>query len=399
MGTGPLYGIKVLDIGHYLAGPWCTRLLGQMGAEVTKVERPTGDPLRKMNPCITRNDGTKANASFLFANVGKSSITLNLKTAKGRAMFLNLINESDVVVENYAPGVLEHLDLGYESLKKINPGIILTSISNFGQTGPYRNYKASELTLYATGGMMSISGLQGQEPLKHGLFTQAQYAAGTIAAFATLTALSLRRISGIGNWVDVSIMETLASELIAGHCYYAYSGAIQARQRRQDINIDGRTGPLETRDGWIIPSLGLSDGSTEWESFVNLMLSPALLQKRFHTHVERIKNADDLADIIRTAIQEKGKYELFHEANTWRFAWGVSQKLRELLQCPQLNDRGFFERIHEGRIPGLPFRPFRPWEYSTSPPPSLGEHNSQVYSNLFGLTRRKIQNLREQGVV
>lgn len=399
MSSAPLAGLRVLDLGHYLAGPWCARLFGMLGATVVKVERPTGDPQRRMSPLVSRPDGSRANATFLYANAGKHGVTLDLKTATGKYLFNRLVKESDVIVENFSPGVLQHLGFDYHALKRVNPSIIVTSISNFGQTGPCRDYRASELVLYAAGGLMSISGVQGEEPLKHGLFTQAQFAAGTVAGFATLSALAARRRSGQGGWVDVSVAETLASELVSSHAYYAYTGAVQSRQRRPEVNIDGRVGLVQTRDGWVHPSLGVADGAVVWETLANMLEAPALIQERFYTHANRVQHTDDLVDSMREAVAGKEKHKVFQEANSWRLPWGVSQTMGDLLKCPQLCDRKFFASSSEGPLAQLPFHSSSPWTAPNIPAPALGEHNVEVYGHHLGLMKLEILALRAEGVI
>lgn len=388
-----------MDIGHHLAGPWCARLLAQFGADVIKVERPEGDPQRRMAPWVVSPDGSEGNPSFRYVNTDKRGVTLNLKTRTGKALLFEMAEHADIIVDNFSPGVLPRLGLGYEALRQRNPAIIVTSVTNFGQTGPYRAYRASELVLYAASGLMSISGLQDREPLKHGLFTQAQLAAGTMGAFATLAALAAKRSSGKGEWVDVSIAETLTSELVANHSYYAYLGAVQSRQRRPEVNIDGRVGLVSALDGWVHPSLGVSDGAESWESMTNMLEAPDLDQPRFHTHATRIRHTDDLVAAMKLAVQAKPKSALFEEANDWRFPWGFSQRMGELLDCPQLNARNYFSAAAYGSVAQLPFRSSAPWARNSIPAPELGQHNTEVYCDDLGLARHELLALRAMGMV
>ncbi len=176
--SGLLEGVRVLDLTHYIAGPYCTRLMAGLGADVVKVERPlTGDPIRSMGPFASRPNvfreyGTAApvedGAWHLYLNAGKRSIGLDLKSEAGRRIALDLAGRADILVENFAPGTLERLGLGLEELHAANPALVITSISNFGQTGPYRDWKGTEANLYAMGGLMNITGEPEQEPLKEG---------------------------------------------------------------------------------------------------------------------------------------------------------------------------------------------------------------------------------------
>ena len=166
---GLLEGVKVIDLTHYFSGPYCTKLLATLGAEVVKVERPgSGDPIRQLPPFASKRLEGESGAWFLYLNTSKKSITLDLKSERGREIILELARSADILVENFSPGVMERLGLGYESLNRQNPALVMTSISNFGQTGPYRDWRAAEINLYATGGLMNITGEPDQPPLERG---------------------------------------------------------------------------------------------------------------------------------------------------------------------------------------------------------------------------------------
>jgi len=176
---------KVLDLTHYIAGPYCTMVLAALGAEVIKVERPgEGDGARRLGPFFKDDPHPEKSGLFLTLNHNKKSVTLNLKTGTGVRLFNELVREADVVVENFRPGVMARLGLDYDALHKINPALVMTSISNFGQTGPYRDYKATELVIEALGGLAYGIGDYDREPVKYGL-SQIQYDAGKTAALAT----------------------------------------------------------------------------------------------------------------------------------------------------------------------------------------------------------------------
>ncbi|MCL0053547.1 CoA transferase, partial [Dehalococcoidia bacterium] len=195
-----LEGVKVLDLTHHISGPYCTKLLADFGAEVLKIERPSGDPARRMAPFLHDEADPEKSLVFAYLNTNKQSVTLNLKTDKGIQVLKSLVKKSDVLVENFSPRVMASLELDFESLQQINPGLVMTSISNFGQTGPYRDYKAADIVEYAMGGLMYISGAYDREPLKHA-FNQAQFKAGTDAAAATLMATYHQRLTGEGQQV------------------------------------------------------------------------------------------------------------------------------------------------------------------------------------------------------
>ena len=214
--SGLLEGVRVLDLTHYIAGPYCTRLMATMGADVVKLERPpSGDPMRRLGPFASRPDvyreygdeePVEDGAWFLYLNAGKRSLGLDLKTEEGQSLALDLASRADILVENFAPGTLAGLGLGYEELRRANPALVVTSISNFGQSGPYRDWRATEANLYAMGGLMNITGEPDQEPLKEGA-PLAQLGAGQNAFAATMAALMYAEETGTGQQIDISIAE------------------------------------------------------------------------------------------------------------------------------------------------------------------------------------------------
>jgi crotonobetainyl-CoA:carnitine CoA-transferase CaiB-like acyl-CoA transferase len=225
-----LSDVKVLDLTWHIAGPYCTKLLADFGADVIKIERPgEGDPARKMGPFPHGKAHPERCGLFLHLNTNKKGITLNLKSHKGRKIFKELVKFVDIVVESFSPRVMPSLGLSYENLKRVNPSLVMTSISNFGHNGPYRDFKASEIVEYAMGGEMYSTGIEGREPLKLG-GNVVQYQAGTIAAVATMGALFAARYQGVGQHVDVSIMETQAGTVdrrLQHLLAYAYGGCSQ----------------------------------------------------------------------------------------------------------------------------------------------------------------------------
>ena len=194
MSEGALAGYRVLDVTHFVAGPYLTKLMADLGAEVIKIEKPRqGDGARRLGPFVGDEPDIEKSLPFLFYNTGKKSVTLNLKTVQGTEIFKEMVKHADIVVENFEPRVMPSLGLEYETLSQINPAIVVTSISNFGQDGPYRDYKATELIEYATSGLMYITGESDREPLKAGLDI-AQVVAGQNALVPTLAVLYSRNI-------------------------------------------------------------------------------------------------------------------------------------------------------------------------------------------------------------
>ncbi|PON11455.1 CoA transferase, partial [Candidatus Entotheonella serta] len=199
----PLSDIRVLDLSEEVAGPFCTKLLAGLGADVIKIEPPgTGDVSRRTGPFVTETPGAEQSALFLYPNTGKKGITLDIRQPSGTALFQHLVQNCDILVESAPPGDMDQLGLGYTELERLNPRLIYTSVTPFGQTGPYRDYQGSELVAQATGGMMHVVGLPDREPLKIGGHAAA-YTTGMSAFSATMLALHVRDEQGYGQYVDV----------------------------------------------------------------------------------------------------------------------------------------------------------------------------------------------------
>ena len=282
MAEGALQGVKVLDLTHHIAGPYCTKLLADHGADVVKVERPGGDPARHIPPFFHDEAGPDKSLPFLYLNTSKRGVTLNLKSGRGREMLKSLARESDILVENFTPRVMPSLGLDFATLRQENPSLIMVSISSFGQTGPYRDYRATEIVAYALGGLMYVFGNHDREPLKHAL-NQAQFKAGTDAAAATLIALYRQRLTGEGQQIDVSVQECMASSLRDVVCSYTYAGAVRRRQPNHHGDL---TRTREVSDGYVLPNPG-STATSNWKTVVELMGAPELDDEKFNTSSAR----------------------------------------------------------------------------------------------------------------
>ncbi len=397
MADGALSHIKVLDLTHYIAGPYCTRLLADYGAEVIKVEKPgEGDGARRCGPFLHDEPHPEKSGLFLYLNSNKRGITLNLKTETGRRIFKELLREADVLVENFRPGVMASLGLEYEDLHRINPKLVMTSISNFGQSGPYRDYKASEIVLYALGGMMYIMGNYDREPLKHGL-SQGQYLAAATAAAATMSAIYAQGEDGPGQHVDVSIMEAVTEGIFWPAVAYSYSGGVPRRRPKVGSVFDAC---MPTKDGYVAP---VFYGYVDWDAFSRFMDCPELADPKFASHADRVMHSEEFAALLLPKIREWSKDELFHAAQDWRFAFGIVNTTEDVVHSPQLRERGFFVEMDHpvaGRLtyPGAPFKLSESPAQARRPAPLLGQHNEEVYGRL-GYTGGDLVKLREGGII
>lgn len=394
-----LEGVSVLDLTHCIAGPYCTRLLAGFGADVLKVEPPGGERGRRMAPFFRDEPGPDTSLPFAYLNSGKRSLTLNLKSEEGRDILWPLLSETDILVENFAPRVMPSLGLDYPALKEIAPHLVMVSISNFGQAGPYRDYKASDIVEYAMGGLMYIFGAYDREPLKHA-FNQAQFKAGTDAASAALMALYHQRMTGQGQHVDVSIQEAVASGLRDVVNNYTYTGAIRRRQPNHSGDMQRIRA---TGDGFLLPNPGLGSG-LNWDSYVEFLGLPELDDDRFRTPSARLVNAEELGRILDEYFIRQGKYEMFYGSHERRFIFGIIQSPEEVLNDPQFAHRGYFEEVTHPemgnlKFPGAPFiMESTPWQTGGAAP-SAGQDNAEVLGGRLGLSAFQLGKLRAQGIV
>ena len=400
-GGRALSGVKVLDLTHHVAGPYCTKLLADFGADVLKVERPgTGDPARAMGPFPGGRPHPEKSLLFAYLNTSKKAITLDLKSATGKGLLERLVLDADILVENFSPRVMPGLGLDYGSLQKTNPTLIYVSITNFGQTGPYRDYKATDIVEYALGGLMYILGSHDREPLKHAL-RQTQFKAGTSASTAALIAYFHRQMTGQGQYIDVSIQEAVASALRDTASLYSYIGAI--RQRQHTPSGDMPRSPMPAKNGYVVPiHFG---GVVDWDVTGDFLKEPDLKREEFSTPEGRLEHARELHETLERAFSRWDKYELFQEAHKRRGnIYGVVQSPAEVVESDQYRYRGYFAEVDHPAIgratyPGAPFiMSGTPWQAS-SPAPALGQHNLSVYCDQLGLEADDLKILRASGVV
>lgn len=388
-----LENVKVLDLTHHIAGPYCTKLLADYGAEVIKVEQTTGDPARNMPPFLHDKPGLDNSLLFLYLNTNKLGVTLDLKSDSGLERLKELVKQSDILVENFSPRVMPSLGLDYSTLKDINPSLVMVSISNFGQTGPYRDYKATDIVEYALGGLMYIIGNNDREPLKHALH-QAQFRAGTNSASAALMALYHQRFTGNGQYVDVSIQECIASSLRDTVQRYTYNGAV----RRRAPTFSGELSRIRaTSDGYILPNPGVH--SIDWGSIVDFLGEPELDNDKFSTGTARMANTAELGQILDRIFLDRKKNDLFYAAHQRRFIYGLVQSPKEVMTDQQYQHRGYFVDIDHPqggklRCPGTPVIMSRTPGQARRPAPTLGQHDTQVLGPLLGCSDDNMGQIR-----
>ena len=394
-----LSGIKVLDLTHYIAGPYCTKLLADYGASVTKIEKPgTGDGARKIGPFFGDDPHQEKSGLFLYLNTNKQGITLNLKSRAGVDIFKELVKDTDILVENFSPRVMPSLGLDYENLEKINPHLIMTSISNFGQSGPYRDYQATEIVADAMGGWMSIVGHPDREPLKPG-GNQSQFVTGLFATFGTVTAFYGQGMIGIGQHIDISIMEAVLYIQMNITQNYSYHDRITRRQGNVVLPPPGSI--LPCRDGYIG---AIAVTNEQWHKLCNWMGMPELAEDpRFLTRIDRIENLDELNATLIPWLLEHDQEELFREGQKRRIPFAIPASTEMLLESRHLNDRGYFTEVEHPatgkvRYPGAQFN-MGDLPYQLKRAPLLGEHNEKVYCNRLGCSKSDLVKMAEQGII
>lgn len=399
MSAGILSHLKVLDLSHYVAGPYCTRLLAGYGAEVIKVERVgTGDRLRQHKPFVEGKSGLERSIPFHWLNGGKQSITLNLKDSQALDMLSPLIKAADILVENFSPGVMARLGLNYEAIKQINPRIVMASISNFGQSGPYRDYRAEEIVLYAMSGGMSLTGDRDKPPLNSGTLIT-QYTAGMHAYIGILMAVHRRGIEGDGEYVDVSIQESALENVEVKLAEALQLNKVAKRNNDKHILVPWECYPA--RDGYAAV---IGGPIRKWNKGAEIFEDASLLESPFDHVFGRIKNRQDVEAKLKPWVAQHKKEEVYHKGQQHGLAFGYLATLAEVFQSRQHEARDFFKATDSHPEVGLlkacsaPFRPLNSqWQMGRAP--LLGEHNQLVYGDHLGYSPSKLKQLQKESII
>jgi len=401
MGEQAFSNLKVIDCTEGVAGPYCTKLLADFGAEVIKVEKPEeGDVARGMGPFLKDEPHPEKSGTFFYLNTNKKSVTLNLKSETGVKIFKELVREADLLIENFGPETTSKLGLSYEIFREVNPRLIMTSISPYGQTGPYREYKATNLTVYGLGGAMYTM-RPGTNPadrpvVEGGL--QADYSAGLLSFIATVAALINQTRSNRGTWIDISAMECMASTLTMHFGEYSYIGLSRKTNPWAIHGYPiGYSSPC--KDGWIsltpgiggAPNIALLIGKPELQDDP-LLAKPSA----------RMAEPEKFDALIVPWLKEHDKWEIAKEAQELRLAFTPVLSPGELQNDEQLKAREFFAKTNhpmmgEVTYSGAPAKLSEsPWRAGRAP--LLGEHNEEIYGRL-GYSKEDLIRMREEGVI
>lgn len=392
-----LAGVRVLDLTRVLAGPYCTMFLGDLGAEVVKVEEPgQGDDTRLWGPPFAGGES----AYFLCINRNKKSLALNLKSPQGIDLLKRLAERADVLVENFRPGTMERLGLGYEELRATNSHLIYASLSGFGADGPMKDWPGYDLIVQAWGGLMSITGMPDGEPTKVGVAI-IDIVAGLMLGKAIVAALFSRERSGIGQKIETSLLEAEVACLINAGSNYLVGGSIPGRWGNAHPSIVPYQS-FETQDGHFV--VGAASEAI-WRRFCAAIGNPELTDDpRFAKNPQRVENREVLIQILATVFRQR-------DTATWMILLteaGVPcapvQTIDQVFNAPQVKHREMVTEVQHPtagavRMAGLPVKLSATPASIRLPPPLLGQHTAEVLETWLGLDANSIDQLKRDGVI
>jgi crotonobetainyl-CoA:carnitine CoA-transferase CaiB-like acyl-CoA transferase len=394
---GALLGVRVLDMSRVLAGPFCGMLLADLGAEVIKLEMPgRGDDSREFPPF-------KEGQSLYYTNLnrGKKSITLNLKHLEGKRLLLELVKKCDVLIENFSPGTMDKLGLGYEELQAANPRLVYAAISGFGQTGPYRRRPGYDIVGQAMGGLLSITGWPDSPPTRSGTAI-GDILSSLFATIGIIAALNVRERTGKGQLVDVSLVDSVYAALENIPQKYFVEGVVPQRiGNRYEFIYPYDT--FMTRDGWVV--IGIANDAI-WGRFLETSgLSMLRDDPRFTSNKLRVENHAELQLIIEKWALSQGKDELVRMLNANRIPSCPIYDIKDASEDPHISKaRGMVVEVEQPglgvvKLQGNPIKMSYTDPKPRGPAPGLGEDNESVLTGLLGLTPEEIGKLRLEGII
>lgn len=393
----PLENLKVLDLTRVLAGPYCTMILNDLGAEVVKVELPgCGDDSRTFGPFVNGKS-----MYFVSINKEKKSISLNLKSEKGKQIIRDLVKKFDVVVENFRPGTMEKLGLGYEQLKAINPKIIYAASSGFGHTGPFASKASYDIMAQAMGGIMSITGWPGMPPTRVGM-SLGDISAGMFLAIGILAALNHRNVTGEGQKVDVSMLDCQIAMLENAIARYQVEGVSPQPLGNRHPTI-APFQAFKASDDYFVVAVG---NDSLWEKFCMAINHPELSNDhRFRYNNLRAANVDTLDKVLSAIFEARTASEWVTIIDNAGVPCSLINTIDKILDHPQLSARNMLVELNDPvagtiKIAGNPIKISTLTECPTrKPAPEIGEHNMEVFSHYLGLSEAEVAALEKEGVI
>ena len=403
--TGPLHGVRVLDLTRILAGPFCTQMLGDLGAEVIKIERPgNGDDTRKFAPPFVRDERgaeTSESAYFLSANRNKKSVTIDYTKPDGQKLIRRLLAKSDVVVENFKTGTLKKYGLSYDDVKGDNPRLVYCSITGFGQTGPYADRPGYDFLIQGMGGVMSLTGEVNGSPQRVGV-SIADLMTGMYAAVAINAAIYRAKVSGVGQFIDIGMLDTHVAWLANVGMNYLHAGQL-GRLGNDHPNIVPYR-PFKAADGEVIIVVGNDE---QFRRFCGIAKCEELAKDaRFRTNEMRVRNRDELAKILDPIVAARPRAFWLKELEAQNIGCGPINNLEQVFNDPQVIARKMVHEMRHSVNGGTPVRLLAsPMKLSETPvtyrhaPPLLGEHTAEIMSGILGLDDSEIKKLGDLGVL
>ncbi len=398
-----LQGVRVLDLTQGLPGPFAAKYLADYGAEVIKAERPgSGDIARRWPPFAGDDPHPDKSGLFLYLNTNKLGVTLNLKDPAGAALLKELVRHAGLVLESFRPGVMERLGLGWEALHALNPSLSMLSLTDFGQTGPYRDYRLTEIVNFGLAGPMYVTGSPDREPLKFAENASLCLAAVQFANAAVAVAIGAQ-VTGTGQYVDLSIADTLLASCENHPLTYQYTGEVTPRLGAA-VRAQFLMGAFPCKDG-AIAIQGSGRGETWWRRLFKMMGQPDLINDpRFANSQAIMQHGDDFDALWFSWLLDHTRKEVFDAAAEARYPIAPVYSPADIYADPHFNARGFFETIDHPmtgpvRYPSRPFRLHGPQEAPSRPAPLLGQHNHLVYRGMLGLSMAELGQLKAAGVV
>ncbi len=391
----PLAGITVLDFGQVYQGPYATLLMAMAGADVIKIEPPNGEPLRRRAP-----PGKSTTFPIAMLNSNKRAITLNLKHPKGRALLFRMVEKADVLLENFAPGVMQRLGVGWTVLHELNPRIVYASGSGFGLSGPDRDNLAMDLTIQAVSGLIATTGFSDGPPVKAGPAV-VDFLSGIHLYAATVTALFERERTGRGRLVEVAMQEAAYASLTSQLHAYFDTGRAPPRQGNAS---HGRV-PLNvypTNDGYVAMNIAVEE---HWQNLLRAMGREELRNDpRFADNAARVAHRELVDETVAAWTRTLGKMEIFAIAKTQRIPLAPVRDVDEVVRDRHMHERGFLVEIEHDEIgpltvPTSPLRYHGADPVEAVPSPKLGQHNAEIYGGWLGLSAADIAALMSEGVI
>ena len=403
--SGPLAGVTVLDLTRVLAGPTCTQLLGDLGADVIKIERPgAGDDTRKFAPPFLRDGGgadTSESAYYMGANRNKRSVALDIAKPEGAEIARRLARDAGCLVENFKTGNLAKYGLSHDDLKVGNPGLVYCSVTGFGQTGPYAFRPGYDFLLQGMAGLMSITGEPDGEPQKVGV-PIADVMAGMYAGVAICAALRHSALTGEGQYIDIGMMDTTVAMLANAGMNYLHAGSL-GRLGNAHPNIVPYQ-PFETADGYIIVAIGNDD---QFRRFCDLAERPGLaVDPDYAANDSRVRNRDALIPVLKEIFRKRTSEEWLAALEAEKIGCGPINDLQQVFDDPHVADREMVVRMEHplagpngAAVIASPMRLSRtPVDYRQAPP-LLGEHTEEVLQEKLGMGDGELSALRDKGVI